>query len=727
MGRQETSKEYVISIGYCVLVEIMQKSIRKSLFVALFLCFSYFGVKTASSMPHAADDILEITVDGTNGFLQGKKLTTIGKNERSFITFRNIPFALEPERFMPPEMKNLDDVIKGTTLENPYDARNAGPMCEQSNRSPDSVGDLNDVNINDALENILADIDIPDIIPDNLVTPESILTILEEITGQKLNNKSVGAILDDWMDMQLSVSPDCLQLSVSMPSLPKDGKKLPVMVWVYGGAFYSGSNNLYGMERIGDVADVILVAINYRIGSLGFMCLDSDNAMGNMGLLDQVMSLRWVKKYIHHFGGDPNQVTIFGESAGSASVSHLLISNLTEGLFHRVIGQSGSALAGWAFDKEPEYHARRIAGKVGCDLPDQEDMILCLKDLPAINITLAHSEYRKEERSRGELGFGGTVPCAQTKGLDHQTFYFEGQHPADILRLGHYEHMPILYGANSHEGSYVYGVVYKDFILAANKSEDLDFLKFEFVDTLLRAVGIEQEYAFSDQIREKYFHEDQIGNLTAMTPGAIDMLGVFFIKASAYKMVEENSKHGKDSYFYSFERKSQKSFCHASMIQGGKPHDDFQPGVCHVDDLMYIFNFDIPLVLCNLQEVMPTFLETFAKCLIKITPKRIGECIAEPDSDFMMKHGECVGGTLTDSEKATSESMLRTWTNFAIHGVPNPETDPADGPPAQFIEQWTADNPVYMRFGSDGVSVQKDFKKTWNIALDEDDEKNGQT
>ena len=78
----------------------MQKSIRRSLLVALFLCFCYFGEKTVSSLPHAADDILEITVDGTNGFLQGKKLTTIGKNERSFITFRNIPFALEPERFM---------------------------------------------------------------------------------------------------------------------------------------------------------------------------------------------------------------------------------------------------------------------------------------------------------------------------------------------------------------------------------------------------------------------------------------------------------------------------------------------------------------------------------------------------------------------------------------------------------------------------------------------------
>ena len=65
-----------------------------------------------------------------------------------------------------------------------------------------------------------------------------------------------------------------------------------------------------------------------------------------------------------------------------------------QGLFHRVIGQSGSALAGWAFDKEPEYHARRIASKANCDLPDQEDLIQCLKDIPAINVTLAHKEYR---------------------------------------------------------------------------------------------------------------------------------------------------------------------------------------------------------------------------------------------------------------------------------------------------------------------------------------------
>ena len=73
-------------------------------------------------------------------------------------------------------------------------------------------------------------------------------------------------------------------------------------------------------------------------------------------------------------------------------------------MFHRAIGQSGSALAGWAFDKEPEYHTRRLARKVGCDKADQEDLIQCMKDIPAINITLAHSEYRVSSNI-GTLGY----------------------------------------------------------------------------------------------------------------------------------------------------------------------------------------------------------------------------------------------------------------------------------------------------------------------------------
>ena len=153
------------------------------------------------------------------------------------------------------------------------------------------------------------------------------------------------------------------------------------------------------------------------------------------------------------------------------------------------------------------------------------------------------------------MGFGGTVPCAQTKGIEGQTFYFEGQHPEELLRNGNYDHMPILMGATTHEGSFVYGgrfnlhlllepihktfqifnlgsllqfgfyftVVYNEFIVPNNISQDENFLKYEFTDFLLRALGIEQEYAFSDSLTEKYWHKDQIGNLTAMAPGAVDV------------------------------------------------------------------------------------------------------------------------------------------------------------------------------------------------------------
>ena len=84
-------------------------------------------------------------------------------------------------------------------------------------------------------------------------------------------------------------------------------------------------------ERLGEAnQEVVLVAMNYRLGSLGFMCLPSDEASGNMGILDQIMALKWVQKHIASFGGDPNRVTIFGQSAGAASASHIMLSPLAK-------------------------------------------------------------------------------------------------------------------------------------------------------------------------------------------------------------------------------------------------------------------------------------------------------------------------------------------------------------------------------------------------------------
>lgn len=105
---------------------------------------------------------------------------------------------------------------------------------------------------------------------------------------------------------------------------------LPVMFFIHGGAFYMGAYFGSGPKNLLE-EDVVLVEIQYRLGPLGFMCLEDDDAAGNMGLMDQQLALKWVVEHIAGFGGDPNRITVFGESAGSASTSYHLISPLSRG------------------------------------------------------------------------------------------------------------------------------------------------------------------------------------------------------------------------------------------------------------------------------------------------------------------------------------------------------------------------------------------------------------
>nr|CAD7414592.1 unnamed protein product [Timema poppensis] len=164
---------------------------------------------------------------------------------------------------------------------------------------------------------------------------------------------------------------DCLFLNVYSPQLPPTKTPRAVMVWIHGGGYIWGSGNtdLYGPDYLVD-AGVVLVTINYRLGVLaktqfsslkilsqtqviflhcrGFYHSDESDVSANNGLRDQTMALRWVQDNIEQFGGDPDNVTIFGESAGGGSVHHLILSPLTKGLFHKAIPMSGSAFCPWA-------------------------------------------------------------------------------------------------------------------------------------------------------------------------------------------------------------------------------------------------------------------------------------------------------------------------------------------------------------------------------------------
>jgi para-nitrobenzyl esterase len=157
-----------------------------------------------------------------------------------------------------------------------------------------------------------------------------------------------------WPDMlfqSAGESEDCLSLSVWTPA--KAGDHLPVMVWIHGGGFFAGASD----EKRHDGSalaskGVVLVAINYRLGVMGFLAHPEltaespQHASGDYGLLDQIAALHWVQDNIAAFGGDPHNVTIFGESAGSLAVSALMASPLARGLFHKAIGESGAYAGG---------------------------------------------------------------------------------------------------------------------------------------------------------------------------------------------------------------------------------------------------------------------------------------------------------------------------------------------------------------------------------------------
>jgi len=144
-----------------------------------------------------------------------------------------------------------------------------------------------------------------------------------------------------------ATSEDCLTLDVATPAA--DGARRPVLVWIHGGAFVMGAGSalVYGGAGLARRGDVVVVTLNYRLGALGWLAL-GDVAPGagfaaNLGLRDQLAALEWVQRNIAAFGGDPDNVTVFGESAGAMSVGALLGAPRARGLFARAIAQSGAA------------------------------------------------------------------------------------------------------------------------------------------------------------------------------------------------------------------------------------------------------------------------------------------------------------------------------------------------------------------------------------------------
>ncbi|RZC36248.1 COesterase and/or Abhydrolase 3 domain containing protein, partial [Asbolus verrucosus] len=259
-------------------------------------------------------------------------------------------------------------------------------------------------------------------------------------------------------------SEDCLFINVYVPKLSKFNKQLlPTMVFIYGGGFEAGFSNynLYGPDHLLE-RNVVVVTFNYRLGILGFLSTGDLVVPGNNGLKDQVLALKWVRDNIRSFGGDPNQVTIFGQSAGSASVSYHMQSPLSRGLFHRAIMESGVSLCSWAF-------ARRVPAvitQIGKDLLlDTSSSRRLVDELKRVDYKLLQAKSASAvvfQYLKNDPRYGFTLgPVIEP---EHDNAFFTNK-SHQLLVEGKFSKVPCIIGFNSLEGTFNFGTLFKLYLI----------------------------------------------------------------------------------------------------------------------------------------------------------------------------------------------------------------------------------------------------------------------
>jgi para-nitrobenzyl esterase len=240
-------------------------------------------------------------------------------------------------------------------------------------------------------------------------------------------------------------SEDCLRLNIWTPTpLPSN---VPVIVWFHGGSFVNASANFAPQNGVTLAASTgaIVVEPNYRLGPFGFLghaaLAAEDSAAGNYGLLDQRAALTWVHDRIAAFGGDPNNVTVAGQSAGGHSVALHLVSPASAGLFHHAIMQSGFASVRWRTAADARAQGDELAAALGCDT-DPATLVACLRTKSTTAVLLARPPALSEQVL--ETGRSQWTPIVDGVEVPDQ--------PRALFEQGAFAHVPILLGSTRDEG-----------------------------------------------------------------------------------------------------------------------------------------------------------------------------------------------------------------------------------------------------------------------------------
>ncbi|XP_028900769.1 esterase B1 isoform X1 [Zeugodacus cucurbitae] len=372
-------------------------------------------------------------------------------------------------------------------------------------------------------------------------------------------------------------SEDCLYLNVFTKNI-KPEKPQPVMVWIYGGGFQIGeaTRDMYSPDFFMH-KDIVLVTIAYRLGPFGFLCLDDPNVKvpGNAGIKDQILALRWVKENIATFGGDTNNITVFGESAGGASTHICLLSEQSKGLVNKGIVMSGSALCSWANvqNKRWAYRLAKALGYHGGDIDtDVYEYLLNTKgpDLVRGNGMVLTKE---EKHYRTLFAFVPTVEPYWTE----QCVLSEP--PYELMKKTWSNEIPIIIGGTSFEGLIFYPEI-------TRRPATLDEVK-NCKNLVPIDAGFERDSATAEacglRIKSTYFGNEECSRKTMMKFLELNSYREFWVPI--YRTVLARQRHSTaPTYVYRFDYDSRDGNAIRNILCGRNVQ-----GTCHGDDLCYLF------------------------------------------------------------------------------------------------------------------------------------------
>ncbi|EGW11236.1 Liver carboxylesterase 2 [Cricetulus griseus] len=255
----------------------------------------------------------------------------------------------------------------------------------------------------------------------------------------------------------ISISEDCLYLNIYIPAHAHEGSNLPGMVWIHGGALVIGMASMNDGSILSAIEEIVIVCIQYRLGILGFFSTGDKHARGNWGYLDQVAALRWVQQNIAYFGGNPGRVTIFGGSAGGTSVSSLVMSPMSKGLFHGAIMQSGVALLPDLISDTSEMVYTIMANLSGCETKDSEALVHCLRDKTEAEILAINQMLPPECSDLLMEEYMGDTEDPQTLQAQFRELMEDFMFVIPALRVAYFQcpHAPVYFYEFQHQPSFI--------------------------------------------------------------------------------------------------------------------------------------------------------------------------------------------------------------------------------------------------------------------------------